>query len=93
MAVTIQNDMLEVASFLDEPERSRFLAALVVYGIKSVEPSTDEPWFPLFVAFRERLSMSAKKMSAAKELADRRWKKELEKKLQENAHSDAHSDA
>lgn len=95
MAVTIQDDMFVAAEHMEEPQRSRFLAALVTYGITNKEPDEREPWYWMFFLVRERLQMSAQKMNAGKELANRRWEIERQKKEQlldadDTAHSHTH---
>lgn len=89
MPVTIQDDMLEAADCYQEPDRSRFIAAMVSYGISGVVPDSGEPWYPAFVTVRGRLEKSAEKMSAGKILANARWHPES----QVDAHTDAHTDA
>lgn len=89
MPVTIQDDMLEAADCYKEPDRSRFIAAMVSYGISGVVPDSGEPWYPAFVTVRGRLEKSAEKMSAGKILANARWHPES----QVDAHTDAHTDA
>lgn len=57
MAVTIQEDMFEVARLYEDS--AGFIYALVAYAETGEEPGRDAPWYPSFVAFRDRIAMSA----------------------------------
>lgn len=57
MAVTIHDDMWEVAGLYEDS--AGFIYALVSYAETGEEPGRDAPWYPSFVAFRDRLTMSA----------------------------------
>ena len=59
MPVTIQDDMVRIADRMPPEERSRFLCALLDFGIKDKEPDENEPWYSIFEMAKPRLAMSA----------------------------------
>lgn len=67
MPVTIQDDMFDIANMYPEPDSSRFLAALVTYGITGEEPDRAEVWYPTFAAFKVRLEMSVEAITKAEQ--------------------------
>lgn len=93
MPVTIQDDMLEAAEMLGEDESTRYIAAIVRYGIAGIIPNREEPWYPLFVLVRERLEMSAKAMNHGRELAKQRWSKKSHVDADEDTQGGTHVDA
>ena len=88
MPVTIQDDMLEAAEMLGEDESTRYIAAIVRYGIAGIIPNREEPWYPLFV-----LEMSAKAMNHGRELAKQRWSKKSHVDADEDTQGGTHVDA
>ena len=74
MPVTIEDHVFKASSYLSEQERSRFIFALVSYGVDGTIPDENEPWYPLFIIGRTEVDLSS---SPGRQLARKRWDKQL----------------
>ena len=84
MKISIQEDMYEVMEQLPEDQGDRLLRALVEFGFSGVEPErSEEAWYYLFLAFRGRIQLSAKRSADGTSAINRRWGNEANDRCDE----------
>lgn len=84
MKISIQEDMYEVMEQLPEDQGNRLLRALVEFGFSGVEPErSEEAWYYLFLAFRGRIQLSAKRSADGTSAINRRWGNETNDRCDE----------
>ena len=76
MAVTIQDDMLEIAEELPPEECAQLLVALIKYGIHGEDAEGSGTWHMLYRSMKPRIQISAEKLAAIQKMNAARAKKQ-----------------
>ncbi|MDY4651196.1 MAG: conserved phage C-terminal domain-containing protein [Atopobiaceae bacterium] len=76
MKISIQEDMYEVMEQLPQDQGAELAKALIEFGFEGKEPEPcKDTWYFVFLAFKGRIEMSAKRSADGAEAISRRWSK------------------